>query len=74
MQKLGIGIIMFVGCIAAIILNYSYSNEVAGIIAWLGSLFGIGVLLIHSKQQKQMKYFAFFFVCFILSLSGVFFI
>jgi FtsH-binding integral membrane protein len=73
LQKLGIGV-MFVGFIAAIILNYSYRNDVAGIIAWLGSLVGIGILLVHSKQQEQMRNFAFFFVCFILSLTGVFFI
>ncbi|MGD6960426.1 hypothetical protein ACQCWA_22920 [Rossellomorea aquimaris] len=73
MQKVGI-LVMAVGFIAAIILNNLYSNEVARIIAWLGTLIGVGIITVHSKQQKQMKNFAFFLMCFILSLSGVFFI
>ncbi|MGD6805143.1 hypothetical protein [Rossellomorea aquimaris] len=69
MQKAAIGI-MFLGFMLAIFLDYSF----AGIIAWLGTLVGVGLLLVHSKLQKQMKHFAFFLVCFILSLSGVFYI
>ncbi|MGD7023645.1 hypothetical protein ACQCVK_13675 [Rossellomorea vietnamensis] len=69
MQKAGIGV-MFLGFMLAIFLDYSF----AGIIAWFGTLVGVGLLVVHSKLQKQMKHFAFFFVCFILSLSGVFFI
>ncbi|MGM0844932.1 MAG: hypothetical protein ACQEUT_08140 [Bacillota bacterium] len=69
MQKSGIGV-MFLGFMLAIFLDYSF----AGMIAWLGTLVGVGLLLVHSKQQKPMKHFVFFFVCFILSLSGIFFI
>ncbi|WP_064090920.1 hypothetical protein [Rossellomorea aquimaris] len=73
MQKLSLGV-MAIGFIAAIILNFTYSHDATKLCAWLGTVLGICLLYIHSKKEKHKRNFIFFLVCFLFSLTGVFFI